>query len=147
MVGSCTSQERWLVDERLKWSGEMISSIKDLNASRMIMLGMDGPNVNWCVFDKINVEKNIVLHFSMLAAINDPWCLWDRMTSNQWEIGKIMKSMFKLFSKSPARRDLYIMISNSNVFPKRLVLLNFLKNLISNYLYFYGRWISLSFNS
>ena len=147
MVGSCTSQERWLVDERLKWSGEMISSIKDLNASRMIMLGMDGPNVNWCVFDKINVEKNIMLHFSMLAAINDPWWLWDRMTSNQWEIGKIMKSMFKLFSKSPARRDLYIMISNSNVFPKRLVLLNFLKNLISNYLYFYGCWISLSFHS
>ena len=108
---------------------------------------MDGPNVNWCVIDKISLEKNIMLHFSMLAAINDPWWLWDRMTSNQWEIGKIMKSMFKLFSKSPARRDLYIMISNSNVFPKRLVLLNFLKNLISNYLYFYGCWISLSFHS
>ena len=146
MVGSCTSQERWLVDERLKWSGEIINSIKDLNASRMTMLGMDGPNVNWCVIDKISLEKNM-LHFSMLAAINDPWWLWDRMTSNQWEIGKIMKSMFKLFSKSPARRDLYIMISNSNVFPKQLVLLNFLKNLISNYLYFYGCWISLSFHS
>ena len=30
-------------------SGEIINSIKDLDASRMIMLGMDGPNVNWCL--------------------------------------------------------------------------------------------------
>ena len=27
-------------------SGEIINSIKDLDAPRMIMLGMDGPNVN-----------------------------------------------------------------------------------------------------
>ena len=31
------------------FSGEITNSIKDLVASRMIMLGMDGPNVNWCL--------------------------------------------------------------------------------------------------
>ena len=36
--------------------GEIINSIKDLYASRII-LGMDGHNVNWCVFDKINAER------------------------------------------------------------------------------------------
>ena len=37
--------------------GGIINSIKDLNASRMIMHGMDDPNVNWCVFDKANAER------------------------------------------------------------------------------------------
>ena len=104
---------------------------------------MDGTNVNWCFFDKINAERKKHNHGPLsnvgscsLHSIHGAF--ETGMTSNQWEIGKILKSMFKLFNKSPARRDLYITISNSNVFPKRLVLLNFLKNLISNYLYFYG---------
>ena len=53
-------------------SGEIINSVKDLDASRMIMLGMDGPNVYWCVFDKINAErekKAIMLHFSVFAVV------------------------------------------------------------------------------
>ena len=37
--------------------GGIINSIKDLNASRMIMHGMDDPNVNWCVFDKASAER------------------------------------------------------------------------------------------
>ena len=37
--------------------GEIINSIKYLDVSRMILLGMDGPNVNRCVFDKISAEK------------------------------------------------------------------------------------------
>ena len=44
-----------------------------------------------------------------------------------FQTGKIFKSMFKLFNKSPTRRDLYITINNLNVFPKRLVLLNLLR--------------------
>ena len=94
-------------------SGEIINSIEDLDASRMIMLGMDGLNVNWCVFDKINVEREKHNHAPLfnvcscgLHTIHGAF--ETGMTSNQWEIGKILKSMFKLFNKSPARRDLYI---------------------------------------
>ena len=37
----------------------------------MIMRGIDASDVNWCVFDKINAEKEktIMLHFSMLAVL------------------------------------------------------------------------------
>ena len=110
----------------------------------MIMLGMDGPNANWCVFEKINVEREKHNHAPLFSVDSCGMhsihgAFETSMTSNQWEIGKILKWMFKLFNKSPARRDLYITISNSNISPKRLVLLNFLNNLISNYLYFYGR--------
>ena len=37
--------------------GEIINSIKDLDASKMIMFGMNGLNVTWCIFDKINAER------------------------------------------------------------------------------------------
>ena len=60
------------------------------------------------------------------------------MNSNQWQNGKFLKSMFTLFKKSPAGRDLYITIGKSNFFPMWLVLLSLVKILISNYSYFYG---------
>ena len=44
------------------------------------------------------------------------------MISCGWEIYKIMKSIHKLFDKSPARRDLFISISNLNTLPKRFVM-------------------------
>ena len=73
-------------------SGEIINSVKDLDASRMIMLGMDGPNVYWCVFDKINAEREKSNHaplFSVCSCglhwIHDAF--ETSMTSNQWEIG------------------------------------------------------------
>ena len=81
-------------------SGEIINSIKDLDASRMIMRGMDGPNVNWCVFDKINAEREKHNHVPLFSVRSCGLHLIHGafetgMISNQWEIGKILKSMFK----------------------------------------------------
>ena len=93
-------------------SGEIINPIKDLDVSGMIMPGMDGPIVNWCAFDKINAERekhNYAPLFNVgscsLHSIHGAF--ETGMTSNQWEIGKILKSMFKLFNKSLARRDIH----------------------------------------
>ena len=90
-------------------SGEIINSIKDLDASRKIMLGMDGLNVNWCVFDKISAEKE-KYHAPLFNVGSCDLHLIHGVfetgvTSNQWGFGKILKLMFKLFNKSPARRD------------------------------------------
>ena len=63
------------------------------------------------VFDKINAERE--KHDYAPLFNGDSFGLHSvhgafetGMTSNQWEIGKILKSMFKLFIKSPAQRDL-----------------------------------------
>ena len=84
---------------------------------------MDGLNVNWCVFDKIRAEREKRNHAPLfnvdscgLHSIHGAF--ETGMTSNQWGFGKILKSMFKLFNKSPAQRDLYITISNSKRLPK-----------------------------
>ena len=36
---------------------EIIDGIKNLDQAKMSMLGMDGPNVNWLIFDKLNGER------------------------------------------------------------------------------------------
>ena len=60
-------------------SGEIVNSIKDLDASRIIILGMDGPNANWCVFDKNNAEREkqscSTFQCWQLWPAFDPWCL------------------------------------------------------------------------
>ena len=89
-------------------SGEITYSVKDLDASRMIMLGMDGPNVNWCVFDKINADREKHNHAPLFKVgscdLHSIHGAFEKtgMTSNQWEVGKNWKLMFKLFNKSPA---------------------------------------------
>ena len=77
-------------------SGEITNSIKDLVASRMIMLEMDGPNVNWCVFDKVNAEREKHDHAPLFnvgsCGLHTFHGAFETgMTSNQWEIGRILK--------------------------------------------------------
>ena len=88
----------------------------------MIQLSIDGPYTNWKVFGKFNTARE---------ANGDP-CLADigscslqivsgslnaGVTETSWEIDKIMKSMWKLLSDSPARRDEYLKLSVSGKFP------------------------------
>ena len=83
---------------------------------------MNGPNANWKVFEKFNTAREA----------NDDTCLADigscslhivsgslnaGVTETSWEIDKIMKSMWKLLSDSPARREEYLKLSISGKFP------------------------------
>ena len=93
----------------------------------MSMLGMDGPNVNWLIFDKLNGEREKHNHSPLynidscrLYSIHGAF--ETGTISCGWEINKIMKSMHKLFDKSPARRDLFISINSLNTFPKRFIM-------------------------
>ena len=38
-------------------SNEIIDAINNLDQAKISMLGMDGPNVNWLIFDKLNRER------------------------------------------------------------------------------------------
>lgn len=105
---------------------EMIDSIKELDSAKLSMIGMDGPNVNWLICDKLNSEREKHNQSQLynigscgLHSIHNAF--ETGMSACDWEVDKIMKAMHKLFDKSPARRDIYITINNSSVFPKRLV--------------------------
>ena len=83
---------------------------------QMIHLSVNGPNTKWSVFEKLNTAREV----------NDDPCLADigscslhivsgslnaGVTKTSWEIDKIMKSMWRLLSDSPAKRDKYLKLS------------------------------------
>ena len=98
--------------------------IKDLDMGKFLNLGMDGPSTNWNVLDLINdhqvangFQKTLdigscslhILHGAFQTGIMKPG----------WEIGKILKALYKIFNESPARRDVYLHEGTSEVFPMK----------------------------
>ena len=99
----------------------------------MIQLSMDGPNTNWKVFEKFNTAREA----------NDDPCLADigscslhivsgslnaGVTETSWEIDKIMKSMWKLLSDLPPRRDEYLKLGVSGKFPLKFCATRWVEN-------------------
>lgn len=79
---------------------QILDMIKYVEASKMAMLGMDEPYVNWLIFEKLNIIK-----YGYLWIIFSEPCFRNGFFSVEWRFEKIMKSIFKLFNKSPARGD------------------------------------------
>ena len=64
----------------------------------MIMLGMDGPNVNWCIFNKINKEREEHNHAALCiigsCGLHQIHGAFEKgVISVEWELGKALKSM------------------------------------------------------
>ena len=87
----------------------------------MISLWMDGPNTNWSVV-KIIQERRKDDGLPCLESIGScglhvvSGSLQTGVQKSSWPLKKVLQSMWKSFHDSPARRDLYIQINESEVF-------------------------------
>ena len=104
-----------------------------LSKQQMVQLSMDGPNINWKVFEKFNTARES----------NDDPCLADiwscslyivsgslnaDVTETSMEIDKIMKSIWKLLSDSPAKRYEHLKLSVSRRFPLNFCATHWVEN-------------------
>ena len=87
---------------------------------------MDGPNVNWEVLKKTD---EILVKNDYSKTINIGSCphhtvhtAFETGATNDWDVHKILKSMFWLLHDSPARRNIYVTEGGSDVFPLRYYL-------------------------
>ena len=100
---------------------KLLSSTSSLPKKNMLVLSMDGPNTNWSVFEKLNAHRENELPQILeigscgLHVIHGAFQTGVKATG--WELDGVLKAMWKLFSDSPARRDLYISLSRSVNFP------------------------------
>ena len=100
----------------------MDNATKNLNLSKLIQISMDGPNVNTAFHRKFDdrlhkdYETNFLdvgscglhkVHGAFQAAVS----------ASSWNVDGILKSMYRLFKHTPARRDDYISVTNSSLFP------------------------------
>lgn len=100
----------------------------------ILKLSMDGPAVNWKVYDMLteNTEQETgskllnvgscglhVMHNAFKAG----------SAETKWEVEQIFSSLFWLFKDSPARREDHSKVTGSSVFPKQYCQHRWLENL------------------
>ena len=106
------------VDDLKKFEG-----IKDLEKKKMLPVSMDGPNVNWKLYDSIVEEQNenddypdlIDIGSCSLHVVHGAFRTGVQKT--KWGIDSILQALYNLFPNSPAKREDYTKITGSKVFP------------------------------
>lgn len=101
---------------------ELLKAIERLPNERMLMLSMDGPNTNWKVLECLKTyraenELPQVLEVGSCGLHVVHGAFKTGVKATGWNLEKVLKAMWKLFNDSPARRDLYIQLNTSTVFP------------------------------
>ena len=95
------------------------SKLEPFSATKLLQVGMDGSNVNWSFYNKLNNERNeltlpellhtgscglLILHGSFKTGVN----------ATEWKLVKILKGLYKLFDDSLARRADYTELTGTN---------------------------------
>ena len=86
---------------------------------------MDGPNVNWKFYTDLTKERNSeelpqllnigscglhIVHGRLQKGVNE----------SGWKLGHLMRSLWQLFHDTPARREDFVKLTGSTVFPLKL---------------------------
>ena len=97
-------------------------SLSGLHLSRMLQVSMDGPAVNWKFFDAL---MNYRSECELPQLINIDSCslhivhgvLETAVESTSWKIKQTLKSIWQILHESPARREDFESITETNKFP------------------------------
>ena len=96
--------------------------VGNLNLAKLIQISMDGPNVNWKLYDLMQQDLKVNLNVSLL---NIGSCnlhvvhgaFKDGAKASGWDLDHFLSSMFWLFNESPARREDFTTATNCSTFP------------------------------
>ena len=88
----------------------------------MLQISMDGPNVNWKLYDSIVEEWNenddypdlIDIRLCSLHVVCG--AVRTGVQKKMWGIDSILQALYNLFPNSPAKREDYTKITGSKVF-------------------------------
>ena len=101
-------------------------SLTNLIEDKLIQLSLDGPAVNWKVLELFDekleskdLPKTLNIGSCSQHAVNG--ALKMGMKSVDWNVEKILKSMFWILHDSAARKDDYMREEQTTVFPLRYV--------------------------
>ena len=98
------------------------SSVPDLDLSKMIQLLMDGPNVNWKIAGTLSKDKTenglsqlIDIGSCALHVINEAFQTGSIASS--LNLKKILKAEWQIIHDSPVRREHFVSVTSSCIFP------------------------------
>jgi len=101
-------------------------ALSKLKQSNLIQVSMDGPNVNWKFFDDF-IQDRELSDPDASQIINIGACSLHVVhggfkygaTATGWNLDSLLRSLWYIFSDSPAKREDYQSITGSNVWPLR----------------------------
>ena len=98
------------------------AGIERINASKIMQISMDGPNVNLALYKELVAERKelnlsgfLDIGSCNLHTVHNAFKVGAQKTD--WNIKHVLSGAFWTFKDSPARRADYISLNNSNVFP------------------------------
>ena len=97
---------------------------------------MDGPNVNWKVLEKLDndrIENDFTKTLNIGSCSQHIHGAFQNGASSNWNIDKILKAMYWILHDSPARRDDYMRVGNTEIFPLRYTLSPYLIFLFTDF--------------
>ena len=99
--------------------------IRSLNLAKLVQISMDGPNVNWKLFDMVQNDLHLNLKLTLLDIgscnlhiVHNAFR--DGAKAAAWEIDNFLSSLFWLFKDSPARREDFTNVTHSIMFPLKM---------------------------
>ena len=98
------------------------SSLNSLKKSSMLQVSMDGPSTNWAFLDLLTADREAE---ELPKLVNIGSCglhivhgaFKTGFESVDWAVKNTLKGCYNLFHDSPARRDDYVSVSGSDIFP------------------------------
>ena len=105
---------------------ELHTALKLVVEQKVMQLSMDGPRTNWKVFNLLKSHRKenewpSLFNLGSCALHVVHGALQTGAKATDWEVDKVMKAMWKIFSDSPARREFYTRIAETDVFPLRYI--------------------------
>ena len=89
---------------------EIVNSVEDVDMRKFLHLGHDRPRAKWNVLDKTLGIGSCLLYIL-------PSAFQTGMIKPGWDIGKIVKMLYKIFDESPAHCDVDLCKGTYKVFP------------------------------
>ena len=115
--------------------GALNESLKTLQNEKMIQLSMDGPHVNWLILSRMQNEREEAEH----SPLEDAGSCGLHIVSGafqsgvkdaDWGLEKVLRGMWKLLDKSPARRGEYLKVCKMSPpsFPQKFCVTRWVEN-------------------
>ena len=106
-----------------------------LNYAHLVQLSVDGPNVDWSLYNKLeeklqsDYDTNL-LHVGSCGLHTVHGAFWQGIMCTKWSISETLTSLTRLFKDTPARKDDHISVTKSTDFPLRYCPTRWVENII-----------------
>ena len=101
---------------------KLTSSLSGLYLPNIIQISMDGPNVNWKLFETLQSDLKTQSNVSLLNVgscglhqVHEAFKNGSKASG--WDVDKLLSSFYWIFKDTPARREDFVNETNSTEFP------------------------------